>query len=73
MSMTEILQELPRLARADREKVWQRLEELELEESRETPEMLAAIDAGRRSMREVPGTSVEEARKLIAQWLTKSS
>lgn len=73
MSMTEILQELPRLARADREKLWQRLEELELEESEETPEMLAAIDAGRRSMCEAPRASVEDARKLIVQWVTKSS
>ena len=73
MSMTEILEELPRLARVEREKVWQRLEEIELEKIEETPEMLAAIDAGRRSIREGRATTVEEARKLIAQWTTKSS
>jgi predicted transcriptional regulator len=73
MSMTEILEELPRLARVEREKVWQRLEEIELEEIEETPEVLAAIDAGRRSIREGKATAIEEARKLIAQWTTKSS
>ncbi len=73
MSMTEILEELPRLARVEREKVWQRLEEIELEEIEETPEVLAAIDAGRRSIREGNATTIEEARKLIAQWITKPS
>lgn len=73
MSMSEILEELPRLARVEREKVWQRLEEIELEEIEETPEVLAAIDAGRRSIREGKATTIEEARKLIAQWITKSS
>ena len=67
------LEELPLLARVEREKIWQRLQEIELEESEETPEMLAAIDAGRRSVREGKGVTIEEARKLIAQWTTKSS
>jgi len=71
MSMIEILEELPRLARFEREKVWQRLEEIELEEIEETPEMLAAIDAGRRSMRKGKANSIEEARNLVAQWTTK--
>lgn len=72
MSMTEILEELPRLARVEREKVWQRLEEIELEEIEETPEALVAIDAGRRSIREGKATTIEEARTLLAQWITKS-
>ena len=73
MSMTEILDELPKLARAEREKVWQRLEELELAEIEETPGMLAAIDAGRRSIRDGKNHTVEQARDLIAQWTTQSS
>jgi len=52
MSTAEILDELPKLAPAEREKVWQRLEELELAEIEEPPEMFAALDAGRRSLRE---------------------
>jgi hypothetical protein len=73
MSMTEILEELPRLGRVEREKVWQRLEEIELGTVEETPEMLAAIDAGRRSIREGKATTIDQARNLIAQWTTKSS
>jgi hypothetical protein len=73
MSMTEILEELPRLGRLEREKVWQRLEEIELETVEETPEMLAAIDAGRCSIREGQAISIEHARNLIAQWTTKSA
>ena len=73
MSMNEILEELPRLARAEREKVWRRLEELELGEIEETPEMLAAIDAGRRSIREGKAVTIEQARQLLAQWTSKSS
>ena len=73
MSTAEILDELPKLAPAEREKVWQRLEELELAEIEETPEMLAALDAGRRSLREGKGHTVDQARELIAQWTTKSS
>jgi hypothetical protein len=73
MSMTEILEELPRLGRVEREKVRQRLEEIELGTVEETPEMLAAIDAGRRSIREGKATTIEQARNLVAQWTTKSS
>jgi hypothetical protein len=73
MSMTEILEELPRLGRVEREKVWQCLEEIELGTVEETPEILAAIDAGRRSIREGNATTIEQARNLIAQWTTKSS
>jgi len=73
MSMTEILEELPRLGRVEREKVWQCLEEIELGTVEESPEILAAIDAGRRSIREGNATAIEQARNLIAQWTTKSS
>jgi len=73
MSMTEILEELPRLGRVEREQVWQRLEEIELGTVEESSEMLAAIDAGRRSIREGKATTIEQARNLVAQWTTKSS
>ncbi len=72
MSTAEILDELPKLAPSDREKVWQRLEELELAGVEETPEMLAAIDAGRRSLREGVRHTIEQAREFVAQWTTKS-
>ena len=73
MSTSEILDQLSKLGRSERDKVWQRLEELELAEIEETPETLAAIDAGRSSIREGRTHTVEQARELIAQWTTKSS
>ena len=73
MSMSEILEELPRLGRLERARVWQRLEEIEMESVEETPEMLEAIDAGRCSIRMGQENSIEHARNLIAQWITKSS
>jgi predicted transcriptional regulator len=73
MSTAEILEELPHLARAEREKILRLLEELELAEVEETPEMLAAIEAGRQCMREGRTHTVEEARRLVAQWTAKSS
>jgi hypothetical protein len=71
--MSEILEELPRLGRSERAKVWQRLEEIEMETVEETPEMLEAIDAARFSIRLGQENSIEHARNLIAQWTTKSS
>ena len=70
MSVTEILEELPRLLPSDRQIVSRYLKELELLEKEETPEMLAALDSGRRSIREGRTHSVDEARGLIAQWTT---
>jgi hypothetical protein len=69
MSTSEILDQLTKLGRSEREKVWQRLEELELAEIEETPEMLAAIDAGRASISGGKTHTVEEARELIANGL----
>lgn len=37
----------------------------------ETPEMLAAIDAGLRSLETEPTLSVEEVRQNIRSWVTK--
>ena len=71
--MTEILEELPKLERSEREQLVQRLEELAMTEVEETPEMLAAIDAARRSVAEGKTHTVEQARDLVAQWTTKSS
>ncbi len=73
MSTSELLDQLTKLERSEREKVWQRLEELELADIEETPEMLAAIDAARSSVREDKTHTVEQARELIAKWTTKSS
>jgi predicted transcriptional regulator len=71
MSTIEILEELPRLAREEREKIWKRLEEIELGEMEAKPEILAAIDEGRRAIAEGKTVSFEEVRRRIRQWTTQ--
>lgn len=76
MSVTEFLEEIPRLADEERQKIWLRLEEIELgklQYQKETPELLAALDTGRHSVREGKVVSIEEARRLIEQWTPKLS
>jgi hypothetical protein len=67
MSMTEILDELPKLSIEERQLLFQRLSELGIEEVEETPEMLAAIDEARAE----PSTtdvSAEELRQDVIRW-----
>ena len=66
MSTSEFLDQLAKLGRSEREKVWQPLEELELADIDETPEMLAAIDAGRASTRE--GKPHHTGKALANNW-----
>lgn len=72
VSVTEILEELPRLADAEREAIFRRLIELDVKGViEESPEMLAAIDAGIRSMETGPGVPLEEVRQRIAGWTSR--
>jgi predicted transcriptional regulator len=72
VSITEILEELPRLPDAERQVIFRRLIELDAEtDIEETPEMLAAIDAGIRSIEIGPSLPLEEARQRIAGWTTR--
>jgi len=72
MSMTEILEELPRLSDGERQIILRQLIQFDAGlEVDETPEMLASIDAGVRSMETGPGVPLEEARRRIAGWITK--
>jgi predicted transcriptional regulator len=72
MSMTEILDELPRLNDTERQTILRRLVALDAGlEIDESPEMLAAIDAGIRSLETGPGVPLEEARQRLAGWITK--
>jgi len=74
MSVAEIIEELPRLGDSDRQAILQRLLALDAGlEFEETPEMLAAIDEGIRSIETGPGVSLEETRQRLAGWITKSS
>ncbi len=72
MSMTEILDELPRLAPGERQEIFRRLVEIDPAlEVDETPEMREAIDAGVRSLETGSGVSLSEARQRVAQWISK--
>ena len=72
MSMTEILDELPRLAPGERQAIFRRLMEIDPAlEAEETPEMLEAIDAGVRSLETGGGVGIGEARQRVAQWISK--
>ena len=72
MSMTEILDELPRLAPGERQAIFRRLVEIDPAlEVEETPEMLEAIDAGVRSLEAGGGVAPGEARQRVAQWISK--
>ena len=68
MSMTEILDELPKLSVEERHLLFQRLNELEIGTIEETPEMLAAIDEAQASPHE-NDLSVEEIHENVRQWV----
>ena len=72
MSMTEILDELPRLDDGERRTILRRLVSLDAGlEIDETPEMLAAIDAGLASVESGASVTLEEVRQRLAGWITK--
>ena len=73
MSMTEILEELPKLKYTDRWAILQRLSELETkEEITPSPEMAAAIEAGLQSAENEPCYTIEEVRAKARQWARRS-
>ncbi len=64
MSVTEILDELPRLLPAEREKILHRIEDLD---GVETPELLAAVDeADAASPRN--DLTIEDVSQRVTQW-----
>jgi len=71
MSITEILDELPKLNIDERRLLSDRLHALEGDEIEETPEMLAFIDEGIRSAEQGGDISLEEARQRVSQWASK--
>jgi hypothetical protein len=71
MSVTEILEELPKLKSEERHTLFERLSELEAAEIEETPAMLAAIDEGIASLKQRGGIPLEVVeRRLEAKWRT---
>jgi hypothetical protein len=71
MSVNEILAELDTLS-PDELKIIQGKLDLLHEDIEITPEMLAAIDEGRRSAREEGTIPIEDVIKEISTWNTKS-
>ena len=67
MSVNEILEELDTLS-PDELKVIQGKLDLLHEDFEETPEMLAAIDEGLRSLREEGTITIEELREKMKSW-----
>ncbi len=72
MSVAEILAELETLSPEELRVIQEKVDLLN-EGIEETPEMLAAIDEGLRSLREEPTITIEELEKRMATWRTKSS
>jgi hypothetical protein len=71
MSVTEILAEMDKLS-PDELNIIQKKLDLVRGEVEETPEMLAAIDEGLRSLREEPTMTLEELRKDVRTWTLDS-
>jgi hypothetical protein len=66
MSVAEILAELPKLPPTELQRILERILELEEpQEIEETPELLAAIDEGLRSLENEPTYTPDEVRARI--------
>jgi len=72
VSLTELIQKIHELSPEEQEIVRRELDELPQEEFEATPEMLAAIDEGLRSLREEPTITIEELREKMKSWNFKS-
>lgn len=71
MSVNEILAELDALSPSELQVIREKLDLLS-EDFEETPEMLAAVDEGLRSLREEPTITIEELREEMKTWNFKS-
>lgn len=69
MSIEEILEELPKLSREERQQLrtW-----LDSEEFPETDALLAAVEEGFRSMEKGPMRTLEQARETVKRCATRS-
>jgi hypothetical protein len=70
MSVNEILAEIDKLSPVDLQVIQEKLDLLH--ETEETPEMLAAIDEGLRSLREEGTITIEELRREMRTWTLNS-
>ena len=74
MSLTEIIEQLPKLTLEERQAIYRRIEMLDGEpEFAATPEMLAAIEEGTRSAQTERMYTADEIKERIRQWANSSS
>ena len=74
MGFKEILEEIPKLTQEEKRQLWSVLEQaLAQDAEEESPELLAAIDDGIRSLESGERTyTTEEARQLVAETVAKA-
>jgi hypothetical protein len=74
MSIKEILEELPNLTQEEKRQLWNVLNhEVAHDFEEESPESLAAIDEGVRSLESGEKTyTIEEARQLVVETVAKA-
>ena len=72
LCVSEILSVLHKLSPNDLELLKRHLDSTHLPEFEATPEMFAAIEEGRRSLREEGGIPIEDVMKEVESWNTKS-
>lgn len=72
MSLTELIQKIHELSPEEQEIVRRELDGLHEQDFEETPEMLAAIDEGLRSLREEGSIPIEEVERRMKSWTFKS-
>jgi hypothetical protein len=73
VSLTELIQKIHELSPEEQEIIRRELDGVRQADDQETPEMLAAIDEGRRSAREEGTIPIEEVIAEIPTWTLKSS
>jgi hypothetical protein len=74
MSIKEILEELPKLTQEEKRQLWNVLNhEVAHDVDEESPEFLAAIDEGIRSLESGEKTyTIEEARQLVVETVARA-
>lgn len=72
MSVNEIIHELPKLSPEDRHRLRRELDERYVQDFEETPEMLAVIDEGLRSLKEEGSITLGQLREEMRTWTIDS-
>ena len=70
MTATEVIRQVEAMSMAEQAKVREWVLAMEVQES---PEILAALDAAVRSADARGTTSIDEVRKLLPKWISKSA